>query len=238
MTKQESKSSPATGSDLISLTIENMDKVLAGLGAEIKDKGILQNIGLLAQQIRGYGLFKGLAAELQTLIEAGTIKSDYLETPQYLDCLQEILKFLDEDIPDEARFNALKAIFLVAASEQASSRDEVLPHQYMRLCKKLSSGAVLVMLTEYRVITSNKPEGSFPRSLKAKAWQDNIAKEAGLKHAEMVALFDQDLVKINILSPLGPSDISFVKITERGRLTDLGWGLCEFIAYSDRFPLP
>ncbi len=238
MAKKELKPTESSKSDLISRTLGDLGKVIAGIGAEIKEKGVIQKAGQIVQRVRAHGLLQGLSHELDILLKAGEIKPEYFDTSQYMNCLQEILQFLDDDIPDEVRFKALKSIFFVAASEGKSTGNDVLPHQYMRLCKTMSSGAVLVMLTEYKMVNRDRPEGSFPRSVVAVGWRGNIANEAGLGHAEMVGLFEVELIKRNILTALGPTDIKRATITEHGRLTDLGWGLCGFIAHSDNLSPP
>ncbi|MCH7497934.1 MAG: hypothetical protein IH971_08790 [Candidatus Marinimicrobia bacterium] len=215
---------------LLKRTIDNLGEAISGAGREIKDKGLIQAAGNLVQRYRAHGLLGALSEELDVLIETGKIDSKYLESPQYMDCLQELLEFLDNDIPDPTRFDALKAVFLVAASEEASKREDILPYQYMRLCKSMTSGEILVMLTEYQLVQTHPPEGFFPHSTSVNGWRGGIANSAGLGHAEMVGIFDEKLVQKNILHPRGPQDESLTTITQNGRLTDLGWGLCKFIA--------
>ena len=218
---------------LISRTLKALEEGLTGVGAEIEQKGALQSIGQVLHRMRGKTLVEDLHREWMRLRQSGKIEPDYEESAQYLDCLHEIFEFLDNDIPDEARFNAIKKIFLVAASEEISVRDDSLPQHYIRLCKALSPGAVMVMLTEYVLIAKNPLEGSFPRSTSVKGWQNGIAANSGLGHAEMVALFEDELIDSNILTPKGPVDTKQTTITQQGRLTGLGWGLCEFIAHAD-----
>ena len=82
---------------------------------------------------------------------AGKIKDEYQFSEQAQACLEEILDFLDNDSPDEIRFTVLKKVFMVAATETISDRDSLLPQQYMRLCRGLPSGEILILSTAYKM---------------------------------------------------------------------------------------
>ena len=81
--------------------------------------------------------------------EEGSIKDDYQATEQHAECLQELLDFLDQESPDQFRFDALKKILLISATEEHSSRDSVLPQQYMKIVRELGSLELLVIITTY-----------------------------------------------------------------------------------------
>jgi len=58
---------------------------------------------------------------------------------------------LEKVIPDELRFSIIKRVFLVAATESVSDRNSLLPQQYMKICKKLESGEIMVLNATYFV---------------------------------------------------------------------------------------
>lgn len=126
----------------------------------------------------------------------GRIKDDYQATEQHAECLQELLDFLDQESPDQFRSDALKKILLISATEEHSSRDSVLPQQYMRIVRKLGSGELLVLLTTY---TSIARGGWQQEDRGAHHWLREIADASGLRFAELVANHEQKLMETNLL---------------------------------------
>ncbi len=232
MTREDAKPPKVETTDLISSTVQGLVEGVSGLLASSKQERVL-SVGQILQHLVAGNLLVGLKKDWDTLRERGKIKPDYEETAQHLTCLHEILEFLEKDIPDDVRFSALKKILFTAASEEKSKRDDALPHQYIRLCKGLSCGAVLVMLTEYSQVIKHPPEGSFPRSINVQGWRGVIGNLSGLEYTEMVGLFEKELIDKNILTRWGNVGSTLTTLTQHGRLTNLGWGLCEFINHAD-----
>ena len=56
--------------------------------------------------------------------ETGEIKKDYFATNKKQTSLCELLKFIDEDVPDEERFQAMKSLFFISISKGTSEKDE------------------------------------------------------------------------------------------------------------------
>jgi hypothetical protein len=103
-------------------------------GAADMDKGaLLVSIGRILQKTRSIGFIGALKSEFDELRAKGRIKEDYLGTDQHLTCMQEILDALDAELVDQTRFDFMKKVFLVAASEVDSGREDILPQQLMRL---------------------------------------------------------------------------------------------------------
>jgi len=184
------------------------------------------------------GLIKGkfltiLNNEWKRYKEKGKIKEDYQYTEQHQSCLQELLDFLDNDLPNEITFSFLKNLFLVAASEKASDRDSILPHQFIRICRKLSSGEILLLSAIYNIAKKGydhfKQLIEFPQSPSAHNWLILMAKESSLKYPELVELHETELINKGLLTKRRLSDGSAVSITPYFRLTQLGYDICSFI---------
>ncbi len=154
-----------------------------------------------------------------------------MATEQHAECLQEMLDFIDSS-PDQIRFDTLKKILLVTAAEDHSSRDDVLPQQYMRLVRELSSGEVLVLLATYTLAKTPRTRDETRNS--AAGWLKEIADASGLKFPEFVAIHEEKLLAKNLLEKRRLGDHSGIFRGPHDRLTELGYQLCEFIShYSD-----
>lgn len=215
-------------SDAVTLaqqTLDGLIAVLAGLAASEKKDWAL-SVGHLMQRARAGHFLKGLLQEVRTYREKGEIKDDYFSTEQGMNCMQEILEFLDKDSPDEVRFNAMRTIFLKIATEKMSDRTDVIPVQLMRIARGLSSGEVLVLLASYTIFLSNAHKDDHGS---AGAWIQLVVKEAGLAYPELVEVFERPLMDKLLLSNRTLGDRSGIRRTEFYRLTPLGFRLCEFM---------
>ncbi len=170
-----------------------------------------------------------LRAEWKEYREKGRVKDDYVFTDQHQECFQELLDFLDKDSPDEVRFTVLKKIFLTAATETASTRDSLLPQQFMRLCRDLTSGEVLVLLAAHTVPRL----GDHSQGQGAGRWLEVLADESGLQYSDLVEIHEATLIAKHLFTPRIYQDRSGVKASAHGRLTALGHALCEFIETYD-----
>jgi hypothetical protein len=185
----------------------------------------------MLQNIRATNLLSVLQKEWEYWKDKGKIKEDYHTTEQHLNCLHELLEFLDKDIPDELRFNTLKKILLIAASEKISSRDDILPQQFMRICKSLSSGGIIVLSTAYDLAKKNN--FNFKEHLDAENWLKIIAENSPLKSSSLVELHENNLMELKLISSRTHSDRSGILFVSRFRLTDLGIDFCKYIETYD-----
>ena len=215
-------------SQLLATTYDELVQGFAGLVSSDRHDLAL-SVGHVLRKLRSIGFVGALQAEWERLVEKGTIKDDYVKTDQHLSCLQEVLDALDSDLVDEMRFNLMKKIFLVAASEISSSRDDLLPQQLMCVARSMSSGEIVVLSTAYHVLKC----GDYDIKNKvAQAWLQKVADQSGLKHTSLVEMHEETLVRKHLLSPRVYGDASGVQLRNY-RLTDLALELCEFIQKYD-----
>lgn len=229
MTEDQEKRLPVKAKDLLEKTYRGLVEGLGGLAASDR-KDISLSLSHLLQRLRGAGFLEAVKHEWNELRKKGRIKDDYVESDQHLSCLHELLDALDTEIVDKTRFDILKKVFLVAASEKRSTRDEVLPQQLMKLARSLSSGEILVLEATYRIAKS----GSVKEELSsAGEWLETVAKESGLKFSHLVELHEETLMRKYLITARRYSDRSGVILDKNCRLTQFAMELCEFIASYD-----
>ncbi len=202
---------------------------LTGLAGSKKEK-IFLSIGKVLQKIRSAQFLSTLQQEWSYFREKGKVKDDYQFTDQHITCLQEMLDFLDSDAPDDVRFSVMKSIFIVAATEEKSTRESVLPQQYMKLCRQLNSGEILVLKATFDLVKKKHYTNPRPKQEDIRIWLKPVAESSGLKHRELVEIYEKTLMSKNMLAPRHSASANQVTLTTRFRLTDLGFGICEFIS--------
>ncbi len=221
--KQDLVPSPIDTPDILKISFSGLLEALTGIAASEK-KDLILSVGHIFQGCRKGQFLNQLINELNRYRDKGRIKDDYLNTEQHYTCLQEMYDFLDNDSPDKIRFDAMKKVFLVAASEKISDRESLLPHQYMKICRTLSSGEVIVLSTSYELLKIKQRQ-----HIEASVWLQDIADESGLIHPELVEMHEGELMKKNLLLPRIHSDKSGIRTGPHYRLTSLGNELCKYI---------
>ena len=205
-------------------TAKGLIQGLFGVAASDR-KDLILSIGYIFQRARSGTFLNALLKEWERYREKERIKDDYVNTDQHQECLQEMLDFLDRDSPDSLRFRMLKAIFLGAATEIQSTRDSVLPQQYMSICRNLSSGEALVLQATYAIVE----RGVNSSSIHATDWLRDISKESGLESSELVEIHERKLIEKNLIAGRKYGDRSGVELGSFYRLTPLGLAICKFI---------
>jgi len=215
-------------SSVLQKTFLAITEGLTGVAASDR-KDIIVSFGHIFQKLRGRKFLHDLQEEWERYREKGKVSDDYIQSEQHQECLQEILDFLDQDAPDERRFDALKRIFLFAACENKSTRESVLPQQYMQIVRGLSAGAVLVLFATYNVARSEEYKARPNPDRSASVWAERISKESGLEFPELVENHEETLIQKRLLTDRVHSDRSGVTLSPRFRLTGLGWEICQYI---------
>jgi hypothetical protein len=215
-------------SNVLADALTNLAEGLTGIAASTKQE-LLLSIGYIFQKIRGGQFLDILLKEWGRFREKGRINDNYQYTEQHKVCLQELLDFLDKDSPDEIRFSVLKKIFLVAAMEELTNRESLLPQQYMKICRTLSSGEILVLNACYRLVKEEVSWEDTSEISHPGPWVTKIAELSGLVHLELVESYENELIKKKLLTDRLRSDRSGIKIKPHYRLTTLGYEICRYI---------
>jgi len=181
----------------------------------------------LAQRTISMGLRNAFYQEYNDIIKAGLTKDGYSKTRQGQYALLELLKFLDGDLEDEERFEILKKIFIIAATEKYSNRNDIKVLEYVYIAKELPSAATLTLIELYANTKSGKKQVSpkelsgalkLPYSLIDQYCSLLISKRLVLNASDVLAHNTVDATRIN-------------RMNDQCELTDLGIDFCEFISH-------
>lgn len=189
--------------------------------------------GKLIQAAIKHKFFTQLGKEIQEYIKKGQIKEDYLATHKTQVALHELLKFIDEEIPDEERFCAMKSIFLFSVSKDTAEKDKELAYELLKICKKLGSGELLILKAAYDIANG---KANFEYHIKfdevhgAAEWLDLVSKQIGHNISSLVEVYEENLANLKLIGARSGLDKSAIKERKNFRLTPLGYKLCEFIS--------
>jgi len=193
---------------------------------------LILSAGRLVQASIKLRLFQQLGKELKEYREKGKIKDDFCATKYNQASLCELLKFIDEEVPDEERFKAMKSIFLTSVSKDASEDKEVLAYQMMQICRQLSGRDILVLKAIYDIASggsSNLNDDANLATKDPKEWFSIVAHKIGHKIPSLVEISEERLVNLKLISRRIHPDRSGID-SRNFRLTQLGLKLCEFIS--------
>lgn len=216
-----------------------MDKIteaIIGILASGRKDWILSAGKIFHAAIKG-NLFMQLGREMEKYRNEGKIKEDYFATHKSRASLYELLKFLDEEVPDEELFTAIKSIFLTGISKDATQHDEALAYEFLQTAKKLSGTEILILKANFELVVGNianavPREGLGNAQSKRSAWKMVIAAQMGYGdlHA-IVTKYERNLESLVLISPRG-DDTRFHDVfetTQKYRLTEMGYKFCEFM---------
>ena len=178
----------------------------------------------LAQAALKGRVFKQLGREFKQLRDKGKIPDDFAEKKYGYKSWVELLTILDEEIPDEDRFEALAAMFYSVNKIGVTDGEKIASYQLFQIAKKLSSSQLLLL----KVAHERATEVGFMEvsSLGASRWLELAATRLG---HEIIGLVEQDervLMQNGLLT--GRSYIDQSGINDgNGRLTPLAFKFCE-----------
>ena len=207
-------------------TVKIAEALTGVLASDLKDWKF--SAGKIVQATIKGNLLTQLGRELKKYQEAGKIKEDYLESDANRASLKELLKFIDDEAPDELRFKAVKSIFLSSVEKNVTGPDELLMYDMLQLCKKLSSGEILML----KVIWGMGKKSGLSianTSNNTKEWRKAVAKELGHNIEAIVEVHEQKLMETRMITSWQYEDKSAFEGTPSFRLTTLGLKFCELM---------
>ena len=168
----------------------------------------------------------------------GRIKEDYFATHKTRASLYELLKFLDDEVPDEELFTAIKSIFFSGISKNASRQDEALTYEFLQTAKKLTGTEILILRANLDLVHGKKLESITEEQIKnarsdRAVWQRVIAWQMGYGNMfSIIAKYERNLESLGLISPRvdNPSFQSEFIPTKDLRLTEMGNKFCEYIS--------
>lgn len=172
-----------------------------------------RSVGHIVQGVIGGRGLSNLQKEVECYIDAGRIKKDFVTSIQGERCLVELLKFLEQEIPDHDRLELLRRIYIVSATEELHNRESPLPLQFMQIARSLTQGEIIVLFTAYRIDRTG--------SSMLREHFDLFVEETSLKYSELVLQHIQSLSEKRLLRQDGKM------------MTIMGRAFCEFVSYYD-----
>ncbi len=205
--------------------VNNIIDVFTGIGASVVDpKEVIYSSNRLLKGLLGGEVKKTLINEIKILQDRGRAQEDLTKNKYAISSLVELFEFIDSEVPDNDRLEAVKAIFFYVISRDLQDNGkEILRYQLLQIIKKLTSHQLLILKVSYEAIKDNGLESNM-----ITAWYPFIARKIGHNNTELVKNDESALVDYNLISShdKGRPDI----ITKVDcRLTPLGVNLCEVI---------
>lgn len=190
----------------------------------------IQSLSNLVQRQRKEGWLHAFLIEWDQLCESGKIQEAYMDSDQAQECRQELLDSLDNDKPDQKKFEAMKKIFLRAAMATETEWQSNAPQQLMKICRTLTSEELTILGVAYRLYSSMS-QGDVERVSRAsERWPVTIAENSkGLITEGVVYFYENDLVEKQLIGSRTASDKSGVQYAHKCRLSPLGIELCAFL---------
>lgn len=194
-----------------------------------KEDAILIGGRIVQGALKG-NMMKQVGREIKILIEKGKIKEDYAKTKHGFQSLSEVLQFIDTDIPDEDRFDAIKAMFYFMNSKDSGANEELIGYELLKIIKSLTSIQILILKTADKI----RRNGGFDQfgfkgsEMMVSGWFEQIAKSMGHNIVSIVEKEEENLVKNKLILSRIPNMEKYVR-KNNARLSDLGVKLCEIL---------
>jgi hypothetical protein len=154
-------------------------------------------------------LFQQFATEIADLRQKGKLADDFSKNKYGYDTWVDLLKIIDDEVPDEDRLEALKAMFYAANGMKEADGERIVAYQLFQIAKKLSSNELLIL----KALWQQKLEGSTTHD----------ANNFYLKCQAILGHGETDLII------LGYSRLPELRLAESYRLTALGSTFCANI---------
>ena len=205
---------PATPSD-IERQLTTVTAAITGLMAKPQENTV-KAVGHIVQSGLQGKFLLGFHQSLQFLVDEGRVSPDYLNTIHGLATFREVVRALELDDVDEARFEAVRNIFINDALSDAD-RNEVLEIRLMKTAATLTGGQILIL----KVLFEDSDSRTI-LSLINDNWESELAESTGLKHRALIKEDVAGLKERHLLSDTGNP-------TNPPALTSLGRELCQYI---------
>ncbi|MES2623186.1 MAG: hypothetical protein V4576_02130 [Patescibacteria group bacterium] len=207
-------------------------------------KNLTLSAGKIIQAAIKGNLITQIGIEIVKYRKEGRIKEDYFATNKSRATLYELLKFLDEEIPDEELFSALKSIFFSGISTSSTAYEESLSYEFLQTAKKLSGTEILILKANYEIFKNKNLQDKYLREdmmsshAERSAWRKVITKQMGYGDLTSIVLkYEKNLELLGLISPRHDVDRfqSEFQTPANFRLTETGVKFCEFITmYGDK----
>ena len=185
-------------SDKSTAHLSEADRSIASLvdaatGAIAHPTYTVKELGELAKHAMQGQLKAGLVSACERLAKKGRVNPSFLNTPHGIATFQEVLRALDLDDTDFARFEAVKNIFLNDALSD-DDKSEILTVRLIKLAASLTGSEILIIKT-----LAENPELNEARQYINTNWEADVAKATGHKHAALITDEIAHLTKLGLI---------------------------------------
>lgn len=185
----------------------------------------------LAQAALKGRVFQQFERELRYLRDKGKIPDDFPEKKLGYQSWVELLTILDEELPDEDRLKALKAMFYAVNKVGTTDAQKILAYQLFRISAKLTSGELLLL----RAVFDAYGTGTFAKSERVtlSGWATDMSNRLGHGLSALVVKDQNALVEQGLISPRIDVATGAHQLQQQwvdmlhARITDLGIRFCE-----------
>lgn len=188
--------------------------------------GFLSNV---AQRGKKSGYLVAVKTEWEKLAEEGRIDQEYSNSEIGQMCMVELLDFLDKDLPSDKKFEAMKNIFLQAATQKKDKWNNPQPLHLMKVCRQMEAAEIIILSTLFKG-KKEKTIAELNKISSADQWPSEVSKASGgLVTKGIVDFYEQPMIDKRLIGDRNYTDRSGIKNIDRFRLTDLGLELAEFL---------
>jgi hypothetical protein len=188
---------------------------------------LFTGIRLIRSAVAGH-FAQQLREEWAKLIEKGKIKEDYGQTSQAQAILADIFESLNDANFDEEQLDLLRRLFLAAASETETDRNNLLVREYVAVGRTLSAGEIRVLSAYYHYIPEwRKDVAGIPvHNYSMHDLVNMLLARTGLKHRALIERLDNSLSEKGLVR----TSSTMQKVDQHlHRLTDYGFAVCQFL---------
>lgn len=132
---------------------------------------------------------------------------------------------MEQEIPDQERFDLLKKIYIVTATEEKTERMSPLPLQFMQIARTLTPGETLVLFAAFR--NGGREVGGQSQYI------DLLTQESGLQYAELTRKNFEDLFAKDLLKKHSGVLASQPLLIRENLITPLGKAFCDYVSHYD-----
>jgi hypothetical protein len=159
-------------------------------------------------------------------VNKGEIDPKYFDSTKFADLAPEFGRVQNEAHGID-KLNMLRRIFVNLARDNGDGSHR---KYLLDVALDMSEPEIKVLIADMELAKQTSISG-----LRSSAkWLDEIASTSGLKHTNLVEIAEKSLIERGLLTPRHHSDGSGTYFeTGKGRLTTMGWELCELTVLED-----
>jgi len=183
--------------------------------------------GHIVQAMLKGRLLQEVSREIKELRNKGKIPDDFADNKYGFQSWVDLLKTIDDEVPEEEKLDALKAMFYAVNKVGINDSERILNYQLFQIAKSLTSGQLMLL----KVVHESYKASDFPtpaKNIPVIEWANKMAERFGHKLSYLVLKDEPALLEQGLIEPRTHGQELFV-LSRQSRITDLGIHFCENI---------